>query len=89
MLDRKDVKEGGEYLLDGKPVTVFMIHKPGSGESVTLCDALPAGCENPYQYLRQGTMQMRKFQRAALTPNVELSGPTAALSPEGPAQTQG
>jgi len=23
------------------------------------------------------------------TPNVELSGPTAALSPEGPAQTQG
>jgi len=24
-----------------------------------------------------------------VTPNVELSGPTAALSPEGPAQTQG
>jgi hypothetical protein len=26
---------------------------------------------------------------ATVPPNVELSGPTAALSPEGPAQTQG
>lgn len=69
MLERKDVKEGREYTLDGKQVTVFMIHKPGSGESVTLCDQLPKGCENPYPYLRKGTMQMRKFQRAALTPN--------------------
>lgn len=72
MLDRKDVKEGREYMLDGKLVTVFVIHKPGSGESVTLCDALPEGCENPYPYLRNGTVQMRKFQRAAtltLTPN--------------------
>ena len=69
MLDRKDVKEGREYLLDGKPVTVFMIHKPGSGESVTLCDPLPKGCENPYPYLRKGTIQMRKFQRAATLSN--------------------
>ena len=72
MLDRNDVKEGCEYTLDGKPVTVFMIHKQGSGESVTLCDELPYGCENPYQYLRNGTVQMRKFQRAAtLTPNAK------------------
>ena len=66
MLGRDDVKEGHEYMLDGVPVVVFMIHKPGSGESVTLCNALPDGCENPYPYLRKGTMQMRKFQRAAL-----------------------
>ena len=65
MLDRKDVKEGREYMLDGKPVTVFVINKPGSGESVTLCDALPDGCENQYTYLRNGTVQMRKFQCAA------------------------
>lgn len=65
MLDRKDVKVGHDYLLDGKPVTVFMIHKSGSGESVTLCDEIPKGCENPYPFLRKGTMQMRKFQRAA------------------------
>lgn len=65
MLDRKDVKEGHEYLLDGKRVTAFMIHKPGSGESVTLSDQLPSGCENPYLHLRKGTVQMRRFQRAA------------------------
>jgi hypothetical protein len=70
MLDRKEVKEGHEYTLNGEIVMVFMIHKPGSGESVTLCDQLPADCKSPYPYLRKGTMQMRKFQRAAKPHNV-------------------
>jgi len=65
MLDRKDVKEGGSYLLDGVVVTVVMIHKPCSGESVSLCDKIPDGCENYFPYLRKGTMQMRKFQKSA------------------------
>jgi len=65
MLDRKDVKEGYNYLLNGEEVTVFMIHKPCSGESVTICSRLPDGCENPFPYMRKGTMQMRKFQKAA------------------------
>ena len=41
-------------------------------------------------------MQRRKLKTGSSAlaapieaPNVELSGPTAALSPEGPAQTQG
>ncbi len=66
MLDRKDVKEGCLYLLNGEEVMVFMIHKPCSGESVTLYNRMPDGWENPYPYLRKGTMQMRKFQRAAI-----------------------
>jgi hypothetical protein len=65
MLDRKDVKVGGEYILDGEIVVVFMIHKPGNGESVTLCDRIPWGSKNTFPYLRKGTMQMRKFQRSA------------------------
>jgi len=65
MLDRKDVKEGHNYFLNGEAVSVFMIHKPSSGESVTLCNRMPDGCNNPYPYLRKRTMQMRKFQRAA------------------------
>lgn len=65
MLDRKDVKKGCLYLLNGEEVMVFMIHKPCSGESVTLYTPMPDGCENPYPYLRKGTMQMRKFQKVA------------------------
>jgi len=49
-----------------KRVWVFMIHKPGSGESVTLCDELPPGCENPYHFIHRATIQMRKFQREAV-----------------------
>lgn len=81
MLNRKDVKDGGEYLLDGTVVMVFMIHESGNGESVTLCDQLPAGCENPYPYLRKGTIQMRRFQRAATMPNAELRGRPLADGP--------
>lgn len=66
MLERSEVKYGYEYMLDGQLVVIFMIHKSGSGESVTLREKLLSGCENPYPYLRRGTMQMRKFQRAAL-----------------------
>jgi hypothetical protein len=65
MLNRTDIKEGREYLLNGEIVVVFMIHKPGNGESVTLCDRLPPGCENPFPYLHGGTIQMRKFQKQA------------------------
>lgn len=66
MLKREEVKDGGQlYLLNGERVWVFMIHKPGRGESVTLCDELPPGCENPYHFIHRTTMQMRKFQRAA------------------------
>ena len=70
MLDRTAIKEGHEYLLNGEIVVVFMIHKPGNGESVTLCDRLPPGCDNPYPYLHKGTTQMRKFQRQATMPEV-------------------
>jgi len=45
-----------------------------------------------WRAIRSAAYEYRKRAeraRAALTPNVELSGPTAALSPEGPAQTQG
>jgi len=73
MLDRKDVKEGCLYLLNGEEVSVFMIHKPSSGESVTLCNRMPDGWENPAPYLRKGTMQMRKFQKAA-TVMTEVKG---------------
>jgi len=66
MLDRKDVKEGCLYLLNGEEVSVFMIHKPCSGESVTLCNRMPDGWEDLFPYLRKGTMQMRKFQKAAI-----------------------
>ena len=65
MLNRTDIKEGREYLLNGEIVVVFMIHKPGNGESVTLCDPIPPGCHNPFPYLHKQTMQMRKFQRQA------------------------
>lgn len=83
MIDQEEVKEGHEYAMDGETVMVFMIHKPGNGESVTLCEKLPAGCENPYPYLRRGTMQMRKFQRAAtLTPNAVLSGAATETTTE-------
>ena len=73
MLDRKDVKEGDIYLLSGEEVSVFMIHKPCSGESVTLCNRMPDGCENPYPHLHKRTMQMRKFQKAA-TVMTEVKG---------------
>ena len=66
MLERTEVKEGCEYMLDGKRVIVLMIHKRGKGESITLYDAPPTAGENPYPYLRKGTIQMRLFQRAAL-----------------------
>jgi len=66
MLDRKDVKEGYNYLLNGEEVTVFMIHKPSRGESVTLYTPMPDGWEDPIPYLHKGTMQMRKFQKAAI-----------------------
>ena len=65
MLDRTAIKEGHEYLLNGEIVVVYMIHKPGNGESVTLCHRLPPGCANRYPYFRIGTMQMRKFQKQA------------------------
>ena len=65
MLERSEVKKGQEYILDGKLVTVSMIHKPCSGEAVSLCDTLPPGCKDTFPYLRNHTMQMRKFQKAA------------------------
>ena len=68
MLGRASVKEGYEYLVNNERVVVFMIHRPGNGESVTLQDPMPDGCENPFPYIRRGTMQMRKFQRAATLP---------------------
>jgi hypothetical protein len=49
-----------------------MIHKPGSGESVTVTKADPKSPEF-YKMLHGGCgrryMQMRKFQRAAAQPN--------------------
>jgi len=50
--------------------------------------------EARYMALVEAVADGRAMQPAppilvALGPNVELSGPTAALSPEGPAQTQG
>ncbi len=70
MLDRADIKQGQQYLLNGQIVVVYMIHKPGNGEAVTLCDPLPPGCENPFPYLHKRTMQMRKFQRQTKMPGV-------------------
>ena len=75
MLDREQVDIGQEYIFCGERVVVFMIHRPGNGESVSLRNPMPPGCENPYPHLRKGTIQMRKFQRSALlVPNVELRG---------------
>ena len=70
MLDRNAIKNGQKYLLNGQIVMVHMIHKPGNGESVTLCDPMPPGCHNPFPYLHKQTMQMRKFQRHAKTVEV-------------------
>ena len=69
MLERKDVVKGQKYLLGGEIVTVISIHKPGSGESVSLVKGLPDGV-SPWspagaRYWVTGTMQMRKFQKAA------------------------
>lgn len=74
MLDREEVREGGEYLLHGKSWFVLMIHKPGSGESVTLISERYSG--QVYDRIRAGTvakqkMQMRVFQRAASLPTQE------------------
>lgn len=68
MLDRKEVKEGLEYRIDGKPWFVWMIHKPGNGESVTITSE--GYSDVFYERLRAGKMQkkymqMRKFQKAA------------------------
>lgn len=52
-------------LKDGRSVQVFMTHKVGRGESVTLMNELPANCDNPYQYLIRGTVQMKKFLKEA------------------------
>ena len=38
MLDRIHVVRGGEYQVDGETWWVHVIHRLGSGESVTLCD---------------------------------------------------
>ena len=65
MLERKAVQEGYEYLLNGEIVVVCVITRYGRGEFITLCDRMPPECENPFPYLRKGTIQMRKFQRQA------------------------
>jgi len=73
MLDRKDVKEGGEYRIDGDPWFVWIIHKLGSGGSVTLTSE--GYSDAFYERLRtcamhKKYMQMRRFQKAAtLAPN--------------------
>lgn len=66
MLDRSEVKRGGEYLLNGMRVVVYMIHKPNAGESITLADDPPAGTVNLSPYSRPRTMPMRKFQKLAV-----------------------
>lgn len=65
MLDRDQVKLGTNYLFKGVEVTVFMIHTLGRGNSITLCNKLPAGCDNPYPYLLKGTVRMMDFRRQA------------------------
>ena len=71
MIDRKDVKEGCEYLIDGASWFVWMIHKPGNGEGVTITSDPYSNVF--YDRLRTGEMekrymQMRKFQREAVLP---------------------
>ena len=73
MLDRKDVVVGHRYLFNGEVVAVLSIHKPGSGESVSLVkvNELPKGI-SPWspaggKHWVKGPVQMRKFQKAAKT----------------------
>lgn len=65
LLAKELVKEGFNYLFNGSEVTVFMIHAVGRGNSMTLCDRLPDNCENPYPYLRKGTVRMMDFRKKA------------------------
>lgn len=65
MLDRNQIKEGLDYIFKGNEVTVFMIHTIGRGNSITLCNKLPDGCDNPYPYLLKGTVRMMDFRKKA------------------------
>lgn len=70
MLDRMHVVRGGEYQVDGETWWVHVIHKLGSGESVTLCDCSLVEYDrrlgrSPVERSRLKYMPMRRFLRAA------------------------
>lgn len=69
-IERKDVRTGHQYLLDGEPVVVFKVHRLGSRESLTLAnphspDTNPYPYLRPYPNLRAGSVPMAKFLQAA------------------------
>lgn len=73
MLERQEVKIGHEYRINGEKWFVWIIHKPGNGEGVTLTSE--GYSSDFYELLRIGDvhikyMQMRKFQRAAKLPEM-------------------
>ena len=70
MLDRIHVVRGGEYQVDGEAWWVHVIHRLGSGESVTLCDCSLVEYDrrlgrSPVERSRLKYMPMRRSQRAA------------------------
>ncbi|MCO6437236.1 MAG: hypothetical protein J5J06_09135 [Phycisphaerae bacterium] len=70
MLDRIHVVRGGEYQVDGETWWVHVIHRLGSGESVTLCDCSLVEYDrrlgrSPVERSRLKYMPMRRFLRAA------------------------
>ena len=70
MLDRLHVVRGGEYQVDGETWWVHVIHRLGSGESVTLCDCSLVEYDrrlgrSPVERSRLKYMPMRRFQRVA------------------------
>lgn len=70
MLDRMHVVRGGEYQVDGETWWVHVIHRLGSGESVTLCDCSLVEYDrrlgrSPVERSRLKYMPMRRFLRAA------------------------
>lgn len=69
MLERSQVQQGRAYMIGTDKWHVWMIHKPGSGESVSL-SVEPMTNSEAYERLRADktraiSMQMRKFQKAA------------------------
>jgi hypothetical protein len=86
MLDRKEVKEGCEYRIDGKPWFVFMVHRPGNGEAVSITSE--GYSDRFYQRWQDGLlemkrMQMRVFQRVAVLPEL-LKPPLKRWAPIKP-----
>ena len=70
MLQREYVVRGGEYQVDGETWWVHVIHRLGSGESVTLCDCSLVEYDrrlgrSPVERSRVKYMPMRRFQKAA------------------------